>query len=144
MGTATQPLWPFLLPVIGFVSYSLILKTLRPDIHPLVFLSIAYAMAFMLASALWMIFGDLGSKLLRPSDFAWALLMGLALVTIEFGFLLTLRNGWPVGVAATAINVATASLLLVIGMIAFREKLSAVNVAGAVMCLGGLILITHK
>jgi multidrug transporter EmrE-like cation transporter len=144
MAATAQPLWPFLLPVAGFVTYSLILKTLRPDVHPLLFLSIAYAAAFVIATIVWLVFGDMGSKLLQSRDVVWAVALGVALVVIEFGILLTLRNGWPVGVAMTAINVATATLLIGIGMALFKEKLSAVNMAGAVMCLGGLVLITRK
>jgi drug/metabolite transporter (DMT)-like permease len=144
MATPSQPLWPFALPIIGFVSYSLVLKSVRAEVHPLLFLSIAYAVAFVLATATWLLFGGMGSKLLLTADWMWAALLGLCLVTIEFGFLLTLRNGWPVGVTATAINVATATLLLGIGMLVFREKLSAVNFAGAALCIAGLVLITRK
>jgi drug/metabolite transporter (DMT)-like permease len=144
MATSAQPLWPFALPIIGFVSYSLILKTLRPDVHPLLFLSIAYAVAFVLATVIWMAFGDMGSKVLQSGDVIWAGLLGLALVTIEFGFLLTLRNGWPVGIASTAINVATATILVAIGVAVFQEKLSAINITGAALCIGGLVLMTRK
>ncbi len=144
MATAAQPLWPFVLPIAGFVSYSLVLKTVRTDLHPLVFLSVAYLFALVIATVIWIFFGNLGDKSLHLKDVLWAGLLGLALVTIEFGILLTLRNGWPVGVTMTAINVATATVLLVIGIIVFREKLSVINWTGAVLCLAGLVLITHK
>jgi drug/metabolite transporter (DMT)-like permease len=144
VATASQPLWPFLLPVVGFVTYSIVLKTVRTDLHPLLFLSIAYSVAFALATLIWIFWGNLGSKAIVGPDIAAAVVLGVALVVIEFGFLLTLRNGWPVGVAATAINVATAVLLVIVGMVFFKEKLSGVNIAGAVLCVGGLILMTHK
>jgi multidrug transporter EmrE-like cation transporter len=144
LANATQPIWPFFLPIAGFVTYSLVLKTVRSDLHPLLFLSIAYAVAFAIATALWVAWGNFGSKVVTSTDVFWAVLLGVSLVVIEFGFLLTLRNGWPVGVAATTINVATATLLLGIGMFLYKEHLSAVNIAGAALCIGGLILITWK
>jgi drug/metabolite transporter (DMT)-like permease len=142
--TTTPPLWPFLLPIIGFVSYSVILKVVRTDVHPLLFLSIAYAVAFVVATLIWLGFGAMGSTALLPRDYVLGALLGLALVSIEFGFLLTLRNGWPIGITTTAINVATATMLLLIGMIMFRERMSLTNMAGAVMCIGGLVLITRR
>ncbi len=144
MASAAQPLWPFLLPVAGFVTYSLVLKTVRAELHPLLFLGMAYGFALLLAGLIYLIFGNLGDKAVQPKDIMWAALLGASLVTIEFGILLTLRNGWPVGTSITAINVATAILLLLIGMVAFRERLSITNIAGAVLCIGGLLLITKK
>jgi drug/metabolite transporter (DMT)-like permease len=144
VATASQPLWPFLLPVAGFVTYSIVLKTVRTDLHPLLFLSIAYSVAFALATMIWIFWGNLGSKAVAGQDIIHAIILGVALVVIEFGFLLTLRNGWPVGIAATAINVATAVLLVIVGMAFFKEKLSMTNITGAILCIGGLLLITKK
>jgi drug/metabolite transporter (DMT)-like permease len=126
------------------VTYSIVLKTVRPDLHPLLFLSVAYSVAFALATLIWMFWGNLGSKAIVGLDIAAAVILGGALVIIEFGFLLTLRNGWPVGIATTTINVASAVLLVIVGVVFFKEKLSSVNIAGALLCISGLILMTHK
>jgi drug/metabolite transporter (DMT)-like permease len=138
------PVWPLLLPIAGFTAYSIILKSARPDIHPLLFLAFAYATALALALCVWKFLPDLGGNTVHGKDILLAASLGLALVLIEFGILIAFRSGWPVSTSITIVNVATAAVLVVVGLLLFKERLSAVNIAGLGMCLGGLILITRK
>jgi multidrug transporter EmrE-like cation transporter len=46
-------------------------------------------------------------------------------------------------VGAAVSNVAVALLLLPLGVVLFREQLTAANVVGIVFCLTGLVLIVR-
>ena len=60
---------------------------------------------------------------------------------IELGFLLTYRAAWPVSIASVMMNGIVAVLLLPIGAALFGEPITAVRVAGVVLCLLGVSLL---
>jgi len=73
---------------------------------------------------------------------SWAL--GASIVGIEVGFLLAYRAGWNVSLAGIATNTSAALLLLPIGLLIFKDKLSLVNIAGVLVCILGLLMINWK
>ena len=67
--------------------------------------------------------------------------VGLGVLMIELGFLLTYRAAWPVSMASVMMNGIVAVLLLPVGAALFGETITAVRVAGVVLCLLGLTLL---
>jgi drug/metabolite transporter (DMT)-like permease len=75
----------------------------------------------------------------------WAsFLLAIAIVGIEFGFLLVYRSGWNLGIAAVLVNVAASLILLPVAIILFKDKISWVNVLGIIVCFIGLIMLNWK
>jgi hypothetical protein len=70
--------------------------------------------------------------------------VGVAIVGIELGFVVAYRAGWRISVASLIANVATALLLVVIGLTLFREHLGARGAFGIVLCIAGLGLIMYR
>lgn len=52
--------------------------------------------------------------------------------------------GWNISVASVTINILVVLALIPIGLLAYKEHLSARNVAGIACCLVGLYLISKK
>ncbi|MGE5251179.1 MAG: hypothetical protein ACM3QS_13320 [Bacteroidota bacterium] len=73
-----------------------------------------------------------------------AVLLAVAIVGIEFGFLLAYRAGWNLGIAAVVVNVTASLLLVPVAVFVFKDQLNWVNVAGIIVCLGGLIMLNWK
>ena len=69
--------------------------------------------------------------------------VGLSIVGLELAILLADRAGWRISLASVVANVTTALLLVVIGVVGYREHLAARHVAGLLMCLGGLVLVAR-
>jgi len=67
--------------------------------------------------------------------------VGLGALLIELGFLLTYRAAWPVSIASVITNGLVAILLMPIGAALFGESITAIKVAGVVLCLLGLSLL---
>jgi multidrug transporter EmrE-like cation transporter len=67
--------------------------------------------------------------------------VGIGALLIELGFLLTYRAAWPVSIASVMTNGLVAVLLIPIGAAVFGEAITAVRVAGVVLCLVGLSLL---
>jgi drug/metabolite transporter (DMT)-like permease len=75
----------------------------------------------------------------------WAsFLLAVAIVGIEFGFLLVYRSGWNLGIAAVLVNVAASLILLPVAIFLFKDKISWVNVLGIIVCFIGLIMLNWK
>ena len=73
-----------------------------------------------------------------------ALALAVVIVGLDLGFLFLYRSGFEVSLGALVTQSAAALLLLAIGALVFREKLSAANLAGLALCLAGLWLVNRR
>jgi hypothetical protein len=75
---------------------------------------------------------------------AASLVLELAVVGIEFGYLQAHRAGWNPASVRSAGSVAGTTALAVVGATILREPLSVRDGFGIVLCLAGLaILLSH-
>ncbi len=75
----------------------------------------------------------------------WASIgLAIAIVGIEFGFLLTYRAGWNLGIAAVLVNVVASLILVPVAIFIFKDKISWVNILGILVCLAGLVMLNWK
>jgi drug/metabolite transporter (DMT)-like permease len=75
----------------------------------------------------------------------WAsFLLAIAIVGIEFGFLLVYRSGWNLGIAAVLVNVVASLILVPVAIYVFKDKLNWVNIVGILICLVGLVMLNWK
>ena len=145
-GLSLALLAPMLLILASFVTYHLVTKGLRADINPFLFLMPVYAVALAVSAALAFLSGLTapGGSGLASRDLMLALILGLALVGIEAGFILAYRAGWAVSLAPTVANVAVALVLLPVALLVLREKISLVNLAGLGLAGLGLVLMAQR
>ena len=73
-----------------------------------------------------------------------ALALALAIIALDFGFLLLYRSGFDVSLGQLVTQSAAALLLILLGVALFREKLSPANLAGIALCVVGLWLISRR
>ncbi len=137
-------IWPMVTIIASFLMYHLAIKAIRPDLHPLAFLIGVYVVALTLTIGLWILFPNLGPTGLQAGDMVWVVVLGIALVGIEFGFLMAYRNGWTVAVAPTFSNVTLALIMAPIGMIFLKERLGWQGVSGLALCVIGLVLMARR
>jgi drug/metabolite transporter (DMT)-like permease len=143
-GSLVAMTWPMATIVASFIIYHIAIKAIRPDLHPLVYLMGVYIVALVITIGLWRVFPDLGPTGLRAGDMIWVLILGLALVGIEFGFLMAYRNGWTVSVAPTFSNVTLALIMAPIGMFFLKERLGWQGLGGLFLCAIGLVLMARR
>jgi uncharacterized membrane protein len=133
------------LAVACTVGYHVVLKLTPAGVNPLLSLLVTYA-------AVAMLFGVL--LLAAPGGLEWrqearqlnwtALALAVAIVGLDLGFLLLYRSGYAVSLGALVTQSAAAMLLLVIGVAAFRDRLSLANAIGLVLCIAGLWLVNRR
>jgi drug/metabolite transporter (DMT)-like permease len=130
------------LAVLGIVFYHLAIK-IQPTSASLFWqLAIAYCTAALISLSLCLVIPST-----RPTSFSLspqALLLGVAIVTAEVGYLLVYRSGWSLGIAAPLGTTAATLILLPVGILVFREKLNPINLLGLSFCTLGLFLTSFK
>jgi len=65
-------------------------------------------------------------------------------IGIELGWVLALRAGWPLATTGLASQAAVAGLVVLVGLLVFRERQSAANLVGLAFCLTGLTLVARR
>ena len=136
---------PLVLVIAGLILYHVSQKSIPHTANPFVTMVVAYAIAMIACALCSLLFPTPRPFLSSVREANWAAYaIGISAAAIEIGFLLAYRAGWNLGVAPILSSVAVTLLLVPIGIVAFRERLSALNIAGIAFCMVGLILVTHK
>ncbi len=128
------------------VGYHLVLKLTPAGVNPLLSLMVTYALVTVVFGAI-LLLGPGGGLEWRHElrQLNWtALALAAVIVGLDLGFLFLYRSGYEVSLGALVTQSAAAMVLLVVGVAAFRERLSAANVAGLVLCLAGLWLVNRR
>jgi multidrug transporter EmrE-like cation transporter len=139
-----QLLW-LSIAIVATVAYHVVLKLTPPGANPLLSLLVTYgAVALLFAAAL----------VLSPGEFAWreesrqlnwtAIALAIAIIGLDLGFILLYRTGFEVSLGALVTQTAAAMLLVGIGLLVFRERLTPGNGLGIVLCLAGLWLVNRR
>jgi len=133
------------LVILSSALYHFVAKSTPANVNFSVSLLVTYGVAFFVV-VITLVFLPLpngfGSALRQLN---WASVgLGIAIVGIEFGFLLVYRSGWNLGIAAVLTNVVASLLLVPVAVLVFKDQISWVNVLGIFVCLAGLIMLNWK
>ncbi|MGL4368808.1 MAG: EamA family transporter [Spirochaetota bacterium] len=131
--------------VISNVLYHLSQKMTPSGVNPVVSLIIAYSVSILVLLPMFFIFPMKDGLSESVSKLNWAsVLLGVAVVGVEFGFLLAYRMGSNISSTQFYATTILTIILIPLGVFIFREKLTPVNVAGIVLCVVGVLLIQQK
>jgi uncharacterized membrane protein YdcZ (DUF606 family) len=135
---------PIIMAVTGGVLYHVSQKSVPKQLSPFAAIIIAYAIG-ILCCFLAMLFVPRERPLLESWQGAnWAVwLLGISAAIIEISILLAYRAGCNISITSVVVNIAVALVLLPIGLLIFRERVSWPNAAGIVCCLFGLYLLSR-
>jgi drug/metabolite transporter (DMT)-like permease len=138
-------IWMLVLAAICGTAYHMMTKML-PDLHqPFASLCVTYFMGAIICFLLLVFF--CGFKGVVPAFAALdikSFLIGIALVGVETGIYFLYKAGSAITVTPLLLSSAQTVLTLLIGLLLFREELSAVNLAGIFLCLAGSYLAVRK
>ncbi len=135
----------FLIAIAGQVLYHVTQKSISAGAHPVISLLTFYLVAAVLTLPLFLLLPLAGSVGAEIQKLNWAVYgVAVSIVMIEIGFLLAYRAGAELSSAAVLTASVVAVSTLVIGALFFREPLSVAKLAGIVLCLAGIGLMTWK
>jgi drug/metabolite transporter (DMT)-like permease len=133
------------LTVVSNAAYHIVQKLTPGTANPPLSLAVTYATATLVCLALLPFFPIQAGLAASLRGLNWtSFALAFAIAGLELGFLLAYRAGWNISRGAIVSNVAVAILLVPIGLLLFKEQLSAARVIGLVLCVAGLALINQR
>jgi drug/metabolite transporter (DMT)-like permease len=134
-----------ILAICSSALYHFVAKSTPANINFTVSLLVTYAVAFIATLFTFFFFPAHQGVVTELKKLNWASVgLAIAVVGIEFGFLLVYRSGWNLGIAAVLTNVVASLILLPVAILVFRDKISWVNILGIFVCLAGLVMLNWK
>ena len=133
------------LAICSSALYHFTAKSTPSNVNFTVSLLVTYAVAFAVTTLGFFFFPVKNGILAEVKQLNWASIgLAIAVVGIEFGFLLTYRAGWQLGIAAVLVNVVASLILVPVAIFLFKDKISLVNILGILVCLIGLVMLNWK
>ncbi|WP_238919109.1 transporter [Clostridium sp. YIM B02555] len=134
-------LMPLLVVIICNVCYHLISKNISGTTNTFIALFITYGVACLISA-----FGFLvTSKNYFITEVTKVnvsnVLLGLVVVGIEGGYILMYRSGWEISKGSLIVNMCVAIILLIVGILVFRDGITIKKVIGVVLCIIGILFI---
>ena len=133
------------LAICSSALYHFTAKSTPSNVNFTVSLLVTYAVAFLVTLVGFFFFPITDGIAAELKQLNWASIgLAIAVVGIEYGFLLTYRAGWNLGIASVIVNVAGALILVPVAIFLFKDKISWVNILGIIVCFVGLVMLNWK
>lgn len=133
------------LAICSSALYHFVAKSTPANVNFSVSLLVTYAVAFGVVLLTLLFFPMPNGLTYELKQLNWASIgLAFGVVGIEFGFLLTYRAGWNLGIASVIVNVVGALILVPVAIFFFKDKISWVNILGIFVCLAGLVMLNWK
>lgn len=135
---------PVLVVVAANVTYDISSKSIPDGLNAYAGITMTYS---VLAVFNFLIFQVMNPETMITTEWAqinWAVvLFAFTSIGLESGYIFLYRAGWNISVGGMVCNTLLVLCMLLIGRFLFRETVSARQLMGMVLCVGGLILINH-
>jgi uncharacterized membrane protein len=136
-------IWPILLVVCANTFYNISAKSTPDGINAFASLSITYLVAAVLSIIMFLITNNQKNLFAEISKANWtSLVLGVSIVALEIGYINIYRAGWKISIASLIANIGLACVLLVIGLMLYKEAISLRQFVGMIVCIIGLFLIS--
>ena len=133
------------LAILSSALYHFSAKSTPSNVNFAISLVVTYAVALGITFLTAFFFPAKNGLTAELKHLNWAsFLLAVAIVGIEFGFLLVYRSGWNLGIAAVLVNVVASLILVPVAIFVFKDKLNWVNIIGILVCLAGLVMLNWK
>lgn len=135
---------PVILIVGANVFYHIGAKGIPGQLNPMIGIFVIYQTGAIAAMALFYISDPVKDIAAQFKILNWApFVLALALIGLEYGYIMLYRVGWNISVGSLVCNIALAVLLLFLGMLVYKETMSVHQVIGIGLCIAGLIFINR-
>jgi drug/metabolite transporter (DMT)-like permease len=127
------------------IVYNISQKSTHEKVNPFSALLITYLTATILTTIALFFYKPNEGVLQSFKELNWtSIALGFSIVGLELGYLMAYRAGWNISVGSLVANIALAIALIPIGIFWYKEIFELNKLFGAVLCIGGLILINLK
>ncbi|MBR3139289.1 MAG: EamA family transporter [Methanobrevibacter sp.] len=134
--------WPILIVILANTFYNVCMKSMPSDVNPFGALMVTYFAAAVITAVILAYAVGPSNMGVEMSKINWtSIVLALAVVALEVGYVFVYRAGWQVSNASVVANIGLACVLLIVGYFLYRENVSIRQILGIFVCMIGLILI---
>lgn len=136
-------IWPALLVVGSNVVYHVTAKETPQAANAFLSLTVTYLVGAVFTLGLYLATAAGQQDVLRDlKNLNWtSYLLGLVIVGLEAGNLYLYRAGWKISLGSLVCNLSVAAVLLIVGVLFYKEALGNKQIIGLTLCVAGLIFI---
>lgn len=135
-------IWPILMVILSNTFYNICMKSMPSDVNPFAALMVTYFVAGIISAVIFVIMAKPSNVMAELTMINWtSVILALAIVGLEVGYVFVYRAGWTVSTASVVANIGLACVLLIVGYFLYKENVSLNQIAGIIVCMFGLVLI---
>lgn len=134
-------IWPLLLVLLCNMFYHIVTKTTPNNADTFLSLTVTYLVAAAVSFLIFIFTGKNLGEEVHNLNYTSAVL-GVLIIGLEAGWIFAYRTELKVSSASLIANIALACVLVFVGALLFREKITVRQVIGIAVCIGGLTLLT--
>jgi len=138
-------LLPLVLVVFANTLYQICTKSVPQNMNPFASLTVTYLVGAIVSTVIFLVFDRKSNFVLEMRKLNWApVVLGIVIVALEVGWIYAYKVGWQVSTAQIVQCAALGTILIFVGRLLYKEKLSWNKLAGIIICIVGLVLINIK
>lgn len=138
-------IWPIGLVVLSNVFYQICAKSVPDKMDPFASLTVTYIVGALASFIMYCILNKNINIFREYGKLNWApIVLGVVIVGLEVGYIYAYKAGWPVSTAQIVQAALLAVILIFVGYILYKESITRNKIAGIIVCLVGLGLISLK
>lgn len=134
--------FPLILIVISNIGYHIATKKIPEAANVCLSLAVTYAVSFAGVFFAYLITENNLSKDIHNVNWT-SFVLGIALIGVEFGYVLMYRFGWKLNMGSLLANVGVSLLLILIGGLFYKEVINLKQSVGIGFCLIGIFLVSR-
>ena len=138
-------IWPMALLVLSNTAYQICTKSVPDGIDPMASLIVTYLVGAVASAVFYFVLNKDANLIRECGKLNWApFVLGIVIVGLEAGWIYAYKAGWQVSVGFIVQSAFLAVTLILVGYFLYHEALTWNKLAGAVICLIGLMVINLK
>ena len=139
-----EMIWPVLVVVASNCFYNICTKSTPSNVNAFGTLIVTYLTAAVLTAIIFLFMVKPENAVFELAEINWtSVVLGIAIVGLEVGYIFMYRAGWKVSSGAMVANICLAIALIFIGLILYGENITLKQIAGILVCIVGLFLINQ-
>lgn len=133
---------PILIVVASNTVYNICAKSTPDNVNSFASLAVTYLIAAVCSAVMFFATGEQKNLAAEITKANWtAYVLGIAIVGLEFGYICIYRAGWKISLGNLVASISLACVLVIVGVLLYKETISLKQVIGIVLCISGIILI---
>lgn len=134
--------WPIALLVFSNVFYHICTKSVPEQLSPYAMMTGTYLIGAVVSLALYFTLSTEKNLLIEVGRMNWTMFMlGFSIVGLEVGAIYMYKVGWNISVGNLVQSTILTVVLIVIGVLIYKETITASQIFGIVLCAAGLFFI---